>query len=127
MLNATRNGGTELVYANFIETLNAIRPLMLLRVLGGVMYLFGFLLMGYNLWKTICDGSTITEFRFRESLRPETVGAFHALRKGSFAIDLLSGDRTEKVAQTASALSLPRAVWHAELTPAETLAAMWLI
>ncbi|MEI6534872.1 MAG: cytochrome-c oxidase, cbb3-type subunit II, partial [Verrucomicrobiaceae bacterium] len=48
-----------LVYTNFVETLNAIRPLMLLRVLGGVMYLFGFLLMGYNLWKTIRSGKPV--------------------------------------------------------------------
>ncbi|MEI6537036.1 MAG: HAD-IC family P-type ATPase, partial [Verrucomicrobiaceae bacterium] len=69
-----------------------------------------------------CDGTTIAEFRFRESLRPETVGAFNVLRQKCFAIHLLSGDRTEKVAQTANTLGLPREVWHAELTPAEKAA-----
>ncbi|MBA4138324.1 MAG: cytochrome C oxidase Cbb3 [Opitutus sp.] len=53
MLNATAEGGTILKYPNFIETLNAIRPLMLLRVVGGGMYLIGFMLMAYNIWKSI--------------------------------------------------------------------------
>ncbi len=47
--------GTVLVY-EFVETLNAIRFLMLLRVVGGVLYLAGFLLMVYNLWQTIRSG-----------------------------------------------------------------------
>jgi cytochrome c oxidase cbb3-type subunit I/II len=53
MLNATAEGGTILKYPNFIETLNAIRPLMLLRVVGGGLYLTGFLVMAYNVWRTI--------------------------------------------------------------------------
>jgi cytochrome c oxidase cbb3-type subunit I/II len=53
MLNATTEGGTILRYPNFIETLNAIRPLMLLRVVGGTLYLIGFIVMGYNIWRTI--------------------------------------------------------------------------
>jgi cytochrome c oxidase cbb3-type subunit I/II len=53
MLNATAEGGTILKYPNFLETLNAIRPLMLLRVVGGGLYLAGFVLLGYNIWKSI--------------------------------------------------------------------------
>jgi cytochrome c oxidase cbb3-type subunit I/II len=53
MLNATAEGGTILKYPNFLETLNAIRPLMLLRVVGGGLYLAGFLIMGYNIWRSI--------------------------------------------------------------------------
>jgi cytochrome c oxidase cbb3-type subunit I/II len=53
MLNATTEGGTILKYPNFLETLNAIRPLMLLRVVGGGLYLVGFLIMAYNIWKSI--------------------------------------------------------------------------
>ncbi len=53
MLNATAEGGTILKYPNFIETLNAIRPLMLLRVVGGGLYLTGFLIMGWNVWRSI--------------------------------------------------------------------------
>lgn len=53
MLNATTEGGTVLAYPNFVDTLNTIRPMMLMRVLGGGMYLVGFVLLGYNLWMTI--------------------------------------------------------------------------
>jgi cytochrome c oxidase cbb3-type subunit I/II len=53
MLNATAEGGTILKYPNFLETLNAIRPLMLLRVVGGVLYLAGFVLMAWNIWRSI--------------------------------------------------------------------------
>jgi cytochrome c oxidase cbb3-type subunit I/II len=53
MLNATAEGGTILKYPNFLETLNAIRPLMLLRVVGGTLYLAGFVLMAYNVWRSI--------------------------------------------------------------------------
>lgn len=63
MLNATTDGGTVLAYPNFVETLNAIRPLMLLRVLGGLFYLTGFLIMGYNLWRTIRSGHPVVESR----------------------------------------------------------------
>jgi cytochrome c oxidase cbb3-type subunit I/II len=53
MLNATTEGGTVLAYPNFLDTLNAIRPMMLMRVIGGGLYLVGFLIMGYNVWQTI--------------------------------------------------------------------------
>jgi cytochrome c oxidase cbb3-type subunit I/II len=53
MLNATTDGGTVLAYPNFLDTLNAIRPLMLMRVIGGGMYLAGFFLLAYNLWRTV--------------------------------------------------------------------------
>ena len=53
MLNATVENGTVLAYPNFIDTLSSIRPLMLLRVVGGGLYLTGWLLMAYNLYRTI--------------------------------------------------------------------------
>ncbi len=59
MLNATSEGGTILTYPNFLDTLNAIRPLMLLRVIGGGLYLTGFLIMGYNMWRTIRGASAV--------------------------------------------------------------------
>ncbi len=59
MLNATTEGGTILKYPNFLETLNAIRPLMLLRVVGGGLYLVGFLLMAWNIWKSIRGAQTV--------------------------------------------------------------------
>jgi cytochrome c oxidase cbb3-type subunit I/II len=59
MLNATAEGGTILKYPNFIETLNAIRPLMLLRVVGGGLYLTGFLLMAWNIWRSIAAAPAV--------------------------------------------------------------------
>ena len=53
MLNSTTEGGTLLTYPNFLDTLNAIRPLMLLRVIGGGLYLVGWFIMVYNLYRTI--------------------------------------------------------------------------
>lgn len=63
MLNATTDGGTVLAYTNFIETLNAIRPMMLMRVIGGGMYLLGYLIMCYNLFRTIRSGKPVNESR----------------------------------------------------------------
>ncbi|MDP1579857.1 MAG: cytochrome-c oxidase, cbb3-type subunit II, partial [Candidatus Didemnitutus sp.] len=59
MLNATSEGGTILKYPNFIETLNAIRPLMLLRVVGGGLYLAGFVIMAWNIWQSIRGAQTV--------------------------------------------------------------------
>jgi len=59
MLNATAEGGTILKYPNFIETLNAIRPLMLLRVVGGTLYLTGFVIMAYNVWRSISGAQAV--------------------------------------------------------------------
>jgi cytochrome c oxidase cbb3-type subunit I/II len=53
MLNATTEGGTLLAYPNFLDTLNAIRPMMLFRVVGGTLYLAGWLLLAYNVWRTV--------------------------------------------------------------------------
>jgi cytochrome c oxidase cbb3-type subunit I/II len=53
MLNATAEGGTVLAYPNFLDTLNAVRPMMLMRVVGGGLYLTGFIILGYNVWRTV--------------------------------------------------------------------------
>ncbi len=53
MLNATTDNGTVLAYPNFLDTLNTIRPLMLMRVIGGGLYLAGFLILAYNMWQTL--------------------------------------------------------------------------
>jgi len=41
-----------LVYS-FVETVEAMHPYYLIRVLGGLLYLIGGLLMAFNVWKTI--------------------------------------------------------------------------
>jgi cytochrome c oxidase cbb3-type subunit I/II len=53
MLNATAEHGTVLAYPNFLDTLNAIRPLMLMRVIGGSLYLVGWIMLAYNFWRTV--------------------------------------------------------------------------
>ena len=53
MLSGTAENGTVLAYPNFIDTLNAIRLMMLMRVVGGGLYFAGWLLMAWNLWCTI--------------------------------------------------------------------------
>ncbi len=59
MLNGTNEDGTLLAYPNFLETLQAIRPMMLTRVVGGTLYFVGYLLMVYNLFKTFASGSPV--------------------------------------------------------------------
>ncbi|MGJ8649767.1 MAG: cytochrome-c oxidase, cbb3-type subunit I [Opitutaceae bacterium] len=59
MLNATTDGGTVLQYPNFLDTLQAIRPVMLFRAIGGGLYLIGFFMMAYNIWKTARSGSPV--------------------------------------------------------------------
>jgi cytochrome c oxidase cbb3-type subunit I/II len=63
MLNATSPDGTSLQYPAFLDTLQAIRPLMGLRVIGGAMYLVGFLVMCWNLTLTIRAGEATDETR----------------------------------------------------------------
>jgi len=59
MLNATSEGGTILTYPNFLETLLSIRWLMLLRVVGGTLYLTGFVIMAYNIFKSIAGAKAV--------------------------------------------------------------------
>jgi cytochrome c oxidase cbb3-type subunit I/II len=59
MLNATIEGGTVLAYPNFLDTLNTIRPMMLMRVIGGALYLVGWFLLIYNLLKTIAGARPV--------------------------------------------------------------------
>jgi cytochrome c oxidase cbb3-type subunit I/II len=58
MWRATTTDGA-LLYPSFVETLLAIRPLYLTRAAGGTMYLLGFLLMAWNLGKTIRAGKPV--------------------------------------------------------------------
>ncbi|MCM2280888.1 MAG: cytochrome-c oxidase, cbb3-type subunit I, partial [Bdellovibrionaceae bacterium] len=52
MLQAIDDTG-RLVYPDFVETVLRITPLYWIRALGGVMFLSGFLIMCFNLWKTV--------------------------------------------------------------------------
>jgi cytochrome c oxidase cbb3-type subunit I/II len=59
MLNATTDNGTLLKYPDFVETLQAIQPVMLFRAIGGGLYLLGFCLMAFNIWKTARSGEPV--------------------------------------------------------------------
>ncbi|MFO0655073.1 MAG: cytochrome-c oxidase, cbb3-type subunit I [Polyangia bacterium] len=48
-----------LLYPSFVETLLAIRPMYLTRMVGGLLYITGFVLMIVNLWKTISAGEAV--------------------------------------------------------------------
>ena len=43
----------KLVYPDFIETVNRIVPLYWVRAVGGTLYLAGFIIMAYNVYKTV--------------------------------------------------------------------------
>ena len=59
MLNAVTSEGV-LAYPNFLEVVNSVRPMQHMRFLGGALFLLGFLIMCYNLWRTIRAGKPVT-------------------------------------------------------------------
>jgi len=59
MWKAAGADGT-LTYPNFVETLVAIRPMYIIRFLGGLMYLTGFVMMIWNLLATARAGKPLT-------------------------------------------------------------------
>lgn len=48
-----------LAYGNFLETVEQIIPMYILRSLGGTLYLSGMFVMGYNLFKTVKQGDLL--------------------------------------------------------------------
>ncbi len=58
MWKATKPDGS-LLYPDFVETLLAIKPLYIIRALGGTLYLVGFLVMTWNLLKTARSGKPV--------------------------------------------------------------------
>jgi cytochrome c oxidase cbb3-type subunit 1 len=63
MWRAVNEDGT-LIYS-FVETVNALHPYYLIRLLGGLIYLSGMLIMAYNVFQTVRRGSR------HEALIPE--------------------------------------------------------
>lgn len=59
MLNAVTPDGV-LAYPNFLEAVNSVRAMLHMRILGGALFLLGFVLMSYNLWRTIRSGRPVT-------------------------------------------------------------------
>jgi len=48
-----------LVNKNFLETLTIVKPMYIIRAIGGALYLTGSVLMVINIWKTIAKGSFV--------------------------------------------------------------------
>ncbi len=53
MLSATKESGSVLAYPNFLDAVTSTRWLMHMRAFGGMLYLSGFVLMAWNVFKTI--------------------------------------------------------------------------
>ena len=60
MLGQVDSGGTTLKY-EFMETLESIQVFYILRSIGGTLYLVGFILCAYNIWKTARSGKAYDE------------------------------------------------------------------
>jgi cytochrome c oxidase cbb3-type subunit I/II len=59
MMWRATNAEGGLTYPAFVETLLAIRPMYIARVVGGVLYLSGMLVMAWNLWRTARAGAPV--------------------------------------------------------------------
>src|SRR5690606_34001202 len=46
-----------LAYPNFLETLTQILPMYSIRIVGGILFVAGFVIMMYNLFKTMAAGT----------------------------------------------------------------------
>ncbi len=55
------NPDGTLVYGNFLETVTQILPMYAMRAFGGTLYLTGFILLAYNIYKTAKAGSVIED------------------------------------------------------------------
>ncbi|MDO8544217.1 MAG: cytochrome-c oxidase, cbb3-type subunit I [Opitutaceae bacterium] len=95
MLNATTENGTVLAYPNFLDTLNAIRPMMLMRVVGGGLYLAGWVLLAYNAWRTVRGAQpvngTIEVFTDEEEPAGEKLGVLGTFFNPPVLFSLLGG------------------------------------
>jgi cytochrome c oxidase cbb3-type subunit 1 len=58
MWRAVNTDGT-LTYS-FVESVQAMHPYYIIRMLGGACFLLGTLVMAYNLWKTIAGAKPVT-------------------------------------------------------------------
>ncbi|MDR3401092.1 MAG: cytochrome-c oxidase, cbb3-type subunit I [Chthoniobacter sp.] len=52
MLSATRESGTVLAYPNFLDAVTSTKALMHIRAFSGVLYLTGFVMLAWNVFKT---------------------------------------------------------------------------
>ncbi|MDO8370825.1 MAG: cytochrome C oxidase Cbb3, partial [Polaromonas sp.] len=53
------NADGTLTYT-FVESVKATYPFYVVRVFGGLLYLFGMVVMAWNTWKTVANGRSVT-------------------------------------------------------------------
>ncbi|MEW6433848.1 MAG: cytochrome-c oxidase, cbb3-type subunit I [Myxococcota bacterium] len=80
-----QNADGTLTYTSFTETLLAIRPMYIVRALGGTLYLTGFLMMIWNLLKTLSGASA------QNTTVEVTVEAPAAPQPGESALAVITG------------------------------------
>lgn len=68
------------------------------------------------------EGRVVAAFHFADTVRTDARAEVAALRRRGFAVQILSGDRREKVAALADELGLPAGSGLGELTPQEKAA-----
>ena len=61
MLNGTTEGGATLMHPDFVKTVESIKILMIFRLVGGFLYLAGFIMLAYNITRTIIAGKAHDE------------------------------------------------------------------
>ena len=71
-----------------------------------------------------CNGTLLTEFRFKDTIRPETRDTLAALRRQGYTLHILSGDRSEKVAHLADKAGIPRECALGNLSPSQKATAV---
>jgi cytochrome c oxidase cbb3-type subunit I/II len=59
MLNALDDTGTAVRYTEFVETLTGVQALMLFRALGGSLYLLGWILLVFNVLRSIAGAQPV--------------------------------------------------------------------
>ena len=53
---------------SFVETVAAMKPFYMIRLLGGLFFLSGGLIMAYNMWRTIRGAPEVISARARAAL-----------------------------------------------------------
>lgn len=87
MLGQLNESGTGLVY-EFVETLKAIQVPYILRSIGGTLYLIGFCLCAFNIWKTAKSGKPTEAGIDVVPLKPRSKDLMGAREVGGHAVIL---------------------------------------
>jgi cytochrome c oxidase cbb3-type subunit I/II len=77
MLREIDNTG-KLAYPDFVETVTRIIPMYWVRAAGGAMFLVGFIIMLYNMWKTIQSSPGVATEKTTAPRLPKTAPALAA-------------------------------------------------